>query len=65
MDFTATDHGSIWLLTPTSQAGQSWAEEHLPADAATLGSSIAIEPRYVLPILDGIEEDGLEVRVRP
>lgn len=62
MDFDFSNHGSICLLNPLTPAAKAWAEEHLPDDALTLGAAIVIEPRYVEPILDGIEADGLTVR---
>jgi hypothetical protein len=61
-DFTLTDHGSITLLTPLSDAGQEWAAEHLPVEPwQMLGAAIAIEPRYVGAIVDGLLSDGLTV----
>jgi hypothetical protein len=51
----------VSLLWPISNAGVVWASEHLPEDALTWGSAIAIEHRYVEPILQGIAEDGLVV----
>lgn len=60
-DFHLTNHGSIWLLTPVSPEAVEWAEQYLPEDAQTLGNAIAIEPRYVDPIVQGIEGDGLTV----
>ena len=62
MDFVISNHGSICLLNPRSKAAKNWVAEHLPDDVQYFGYSVAIEPRYVQPILDGIAEDGLEVR---
>jgi len=33
MDFTATNHGSIFLLEPHTDAAIESVEEHLPAEA--------------------------------
>jgi hypothetical protein len=63
-DFTFSFHGSLWLLTPLSQNAIRWIEEHLSEDAQVLGHSIAVEPRYVDPIVAGIEGDGLTVEPR-
>jgi hypothetical protein len=60
-DFLFQNHGSITILTPRSDAGRQWIDDHIPADATTWCSGIVIEPRYAQDILDGIEADGLEV----
>lgn len=61
-DFTVYGLGtSVVLLTPHTRAARRWVRTNLPADALTLGRGIAVEPRYVAPILDGITTDGLTV----
>jgi hypothetical protein len=60
-DFAIQDHGTIALLTPQSDAAQDWAADHLPPDAQRRGRAFAVEPRYLAPILKGIEADGLTV----
>ena len=61
MDFNVENHGSIFLLIPLNDAAQAWVDEHLPADAATLGRAIAVEHRYIGAIVEGIQAAGLEV----
>jgi hypothetical protein len=58
-DFRLADHGSICLLYPLTPAAREWAAEHLPTDAFWCGAGMVIEPRYVAPIVDGIQADGL------
>lgn len=58
-DFALENHGSVQLLRPQTVAGQQWLQDHMPADAQYLGSAIAIHPRYLAPIIDGLVEDGL------
>lgn len=58
-DFTATNHGSIVMLAPNSDAARDWVAENLPDDIQTLGDAVAIEPRYFADIALGIFEDGL------
>jgi len=61
-DFIVLDHGSICVLTALSDEAQAWVDEHLPEDAQIWGpNGTVIEPRYLPPILDGIEADGLTV----
>lgn len=62
MDFTATNHGSIILLTPVTDEANTWVNEHLQVEGwQTLGTSIAIEPRYFDDIVEGIRNDGLTI----
>ncbi len=58
-DFIVYGHGTLYMLLPKTQAAKDWAAEHLPDDALTLGRAIAIEHRYLNPILDGINDAGL------
>lgn len=60
-DFAVSNHGSIFLLRPLSDEAQDWADEFLPEDAPMLGGSYAVEHRFIWPIIDGIEADGLSV----
>jgi hypothetical protein len=64
-DFELENHGSVFLLRPLNSAAKNWMSEHLPIDDPETqfwGDSIAIEPRYVAPIVDGILADGLALR---
>jgi hypothetical protein len=62
LDFRCENHGSIFLLYPLSQSAKSWIEENLPSDAQWFCSAVAIECRYIWPILEGIQDDGLAVQ---
>ena len=61
MDLELTDHGSIVMLRPISDEAREWTDEHIPDDAMWMGGSVAIEPRYVGDIVEGILNDGLTV----
>lgn len=59
-DFDFADHGSVTILTPLSEAAREWCSEYLPGDATRWGADgYVIEPRYVAPILSGINQAGL------
>ena len=62
-DFRCENHWFyLLLLYPLSQSAKTWIEENLPSDAfQRFGNAIAIEHRYIWPILEGIQNDGLEV----
>lgn len=61
-DLRVSNHGSIFLLTATSNAGEEWIGDHIPDDAQTWGESIVIEHRYISGVVNGAIADGLEVR---
>jgi len=62
-DFKLMHHGSVVLLTPTTSAGTKWLTEHIDlAQAIRWGQcSVAVEPRYIDTVIDGICEDGLSL----
>jgi hypothetical protein len=65
LDFKLEDHGSLFLLRPLNSAAKEWMGEHLPMDNPETqfwGDAIVIEPRYVVPIVDGIVGDGPVLR---
>ena len=57
-DVIVQGHGSIILLWPRTQAAKKWFNEHVEIEA-TWGEGIAVEPRYLGPILAGLEGAGL------
>jgi hypothetical protein len=60
-DFRFDNHGSVCLLTPLTDAAEAWVSDNLPESAMTFGSAVVIEPRYVGPILEGIDAEGLVI----
>jgi hypothetical protein len=61
-DFTVQNEGNVFILYANSDAAKQWVVDHLPAEAATWGSSgVVIEHRYVGDIVAGIQGDGLTV----
>lgn len=59
MDFELSDHGSIALIRPLTDAARDWCSDNLPDDAMTLGDAYAVEPRYAMDIAEGFIADGL------
>lgn len=60
-DFTVRNEGTIFLLTPNTEAGRQWATDNLPSDAQTWGNAVVVEHRYIADIVEGIQADGLVV----
>ena len=64
VDFLFEDHGSIFLLRPLTPSATSWLEEHIGQDNGfqPYWPTCVIEHRYIWPILEGIQNDGLAVQ---
>jgi hypothetical protein len=50
-DFNFTNHGSICILTPLTDAAEAWCDQNLGGEVMTFGHGIVIEPRYAGAIL--------------
>ena len=61
IDFQLHGSGTLYVLFPKTSDARDWIKLHIPADAHRMGEGVAIEHRYVGPILEGIDEDGLTV----
>jgi hypothetical protein len=59
MDFQVSNQGTIFILIPLTDAAKGWVREHIPDDAQTWARGIVVEHRYIGPILEGIDADGL------
>jgi hypothetical protein len=59
VDFLVNDQGTIFLLTPVTEAATDWANEHLPEDAMHFGDAIVVEHRYIRDIVSGFTTEGL------
>ena len=62
-DLQVEDHGTIFLLSADSPAGQEWIDNNIDSDAQTLGKKIVVGHRYINDIIDGLTADGLSLGV--
>lgn len=60
MDFGITDHGSIWLIRPLTEAAQEWVDENVAVES-WFGTAFAVEHRYAVDIVNGIVEAGFKL----
>lgn len=61
-DVLVNNEGSVIMLIPNSTAGKAWIDENLQLESwQWLGGGAAIEWRYAPDIVNGMQEDGLEV----
>jgi hypothetical protein len=60
-DIQFSNHGSIWLVRPLTDAGRDWIDDHVDPEAQWFGGALVVEPCYVGDIVEGMTSDGLEV----
>ena len=53
-DFFLINHGSIFILRALTKEARDWVDLNLPDDFTG-----TIEPRYLEPILEGVQEEEL------
>jgi hypothetical protein len=65
VDFVVENHGSLFLLRPLSPSATSWIEEHIGQDNGfqPYFPTVVVEHRCIAEIVEGIQNDGLAVRL--
>ena len=59
-DVRFEDFGSIWLVTPMTATARSWIEENVATESwQWIGGSLAVEPRCVPNLAEGMQAAGL------
>ena len=61
MDFAIRDEGSIKLVVPLTDAAREWLEQNVQEDALYFGTGLAVEHRFLDPLVDGLKRDGFRV----
>lgn len=59
LDFTVEYHGSLVLVEPQHKAAAAYLRWH--TDGLWHGKALAVEPRYLDGLLDGLRADGFHV----
>jgi len=64
MDFEIREEGSIILLRPLTDAARIWVDENIGRDNGYQPTypTVVVEPRYIQPILDGLQAEGYTVQ---
>lgn len=60
-DVEIANHGSIVLVRPMTDAARAWLAENVSTEAIWFGGSLAVEPRYIEPLIEGMKNDDLVV----
>ena len=57
------NHGSIFLLRPTSRSGREWLDKNIGEQNGfqPYWPTVVVEPRYVVDIVNGMQADDLGV----
>jgi len=58
VDFRVENHGSIVLLRPLTSLAEAWVEDHVGYETM-VQDAIVVEHRYIVPIIEGFEAEGL------
>jgi hypothetical protein len=61
LDASFEDHGSVWLVRPLTDEAKRWLADNIGEDAQWFGDALAVEPRFVQGVIEGMQLDGLEV----
>ena len=60
-EFEFENHGSIYMIRPTTAEACDHAEEAFDTDAPRLGNAIACEPRFAATVAQGLLAEGFTV----
>lgn len=61
-DVVVENHGSIVLLRPNTPEASAWIDENCATESwQFLGTALAVEPRCVEPIVEGLQAEGFTV----
>ena len=60
LDVRFSDMGSIYLMTPLTDQGRAWIDDNVSIEPwSRLGDCVAVEPRCVPDLVNGMVGDGL------
>lgn len=60
-DFRVTNHGSLWAVQPLTDAARDWLTDNIVGENQWIAGALAVEPRYVEPLLGGITDAGFTI----
>ena len=61
-DFHISDHGTVILIRPVSEAAHQWVEENVVVEPwQWFGGALGVDHRFARDLLDGIAAAGFEI----
>ena len=62
VDVKIENEGTISLVTPLNAAAREWIDENIHTESwQWIGGSVAVEPRCLENLIEGMQEAGLQV----
>lgn len=61
VDYTFENHLSLWLVRANNIGALEHLQENVQEDAQWFGEALAVEPRYVDGLAEGLRENGWSV----
>jgi hypothetical protein len=55
------NHGSLTLIRPHTRAARDWIRDNVEDTAHYFGAALAVEPRYVPRLVEGMIAAGLVI----
>jgi hypothetical protein len=60
-DFRVSGGGTVYLVRPTTDEARDHLAENVQDDAQWFGGALAVEHRYIAPLIDGLTSAGFSV----
>jgi len=61
-DYEVSGGGTVFILTPLNKTSKQHLEEHLADDAIWFAGGVAVEHRYIMPLVEVLRAEGFVVR---
>lgn len=61
-DFVISGSGSVLLVTPTTKEADAHLRENVQEDAQWWAGGVAVGPRYLAGLIEGLESAGFSIR---
>lgn len=55
------DGSSLYLVEPVSDAAREWLDENLGDEQTWWHDQLVVEHRFIVPLIEGMESEGLKV----
>jgi hypothetical protein len=61
-DYEVSGGGTVFLLTPLNDGAKAHLEENLSEESIWFVGGIAVEHRYIMPLVENLRAEGFVVR---
>ena len=61
-DVLIRDEGTVWIFNPLTPVAQQWFAEHVQSESwQLLRTSLVVEHRFVMSLIQGIMDAGFDI----